>query len=256
MSSKVDISQQISTNNDGDQERYTRQLLIFGTSGQMLLKRSHVFIAGCGGLGSPIAMYLAAAGVGTLTIVDGDVVSLSNLNRQLLHWTGDIGRDKAQSAQEKLTAINPEITINCINAHITSASIDELAKDADILIDAVDNLDARHILNTYAVRTKKPFIHGAVNGFFGQMMVILPGTTACFRCMVRDPPKPGIIPVLGVTAGIIGLMQANETIKLITGVGNLQKGLMVIWDGESGKTDRFATRKNPTCPVCGTIEDS
>lgn len=254
MSPGTDSNQKTPGISDEESERYLRQILIFEESGQELLKNSHVFIAGCGGLGSPIAMYLAAAGVGNLTIVDRDVVSLSNLNRQLLHYTGDIGREKVISALEKLTDINPEITITVINASITSDSIHSLAQEADIIIDAVDNLDTRHILNTYSVQTGKPFIHGAVNGLSGQMMVIIPGQTACLRCLVQDPPKPVVIPVLGVTAGIIGLMQANEAIKLITGTGTLQAGRVVIWDGNSGTLERYTARRIAACPICGNME--
>ncbi|MFH0967191.1 MAG: HesA/MoeB/ThiF family protein, partial [Methanobacteriota archaeon] len=176
----------------GDEsERYLRQILIFGDSGQVLLRDAHVFIAGCGGLGCPIAMYLAAAGVGTLTIVDPDIVSISNLNRQLLHWTSDIGKEKVISAQEKLSDFNPGIRVSCYGESITQDTIRTLAQGADIIIDAVDTMDTRHILNEYAVMTQKPFIHGAVNGLSGQMMVYVPGKTACLRCLIRDPPKPG-----------------------------------------------------------------
>ena len=234
-----------------ENERYLRQILIFRDTGQLALQNAHVFIAGCGGLGSPIAMYLAAAGVGTLTIVDQDIVGLSNLNRQLLHWTDDIGKEKAISAQEKLRSLNPGIRISCIRESITPETIRTLALGADLIIDAVDNLDTRHILNHYAVKMRKPFIHGAVSGLSGQMMVIVPGKTACLRCLIGDPPQLGIVPVLGTTAGIIGTMQANEAIKLITGIGTVQEGRVVIWDGNSGKLHSYTARKSDSCPVCG-----
>jgi molybdopterin-synthase adenylyltransferase len=239
---------------DNKNERYLRQILIFGDSGQKLLRNSHIFIAGCGGLGSPIAMYLTAAGIGRLTIVDQDTVSVSNLNRQLLHWTGDIGKEKVISAREKLNNLNPEVWVSCICESITQDTIKTLAQGADIIIDAVDNMDTRYILNQYAVLTTTPFIHGAVNGLSGEMMVILPGKTACLRCLIRDPTKTGVIPVLGTTAGIIGLMQANEVIKLITGIGVVQEGRIVIWDGNSGKLEGYTVRKLDSCPICGDIQ--
>ncbi len=239
-----------------EQERYLRQILIFGESGQISLRNAHIFIAGCGGLGSPIAMYLAAAGVGRLTIVDHDTVSLSNLNRQLLHGTSDIGREKIISAEEKLRDINPEIKISCFNIPINQDTMPSLAAGADIIIDAVDSMETRYVLNTYAVRTGTPYIYGSVHGFYGQMMVIIPGKTACLRCLMDTPVKFPVIPVLGITPGIIGLMQANEAIKKITGMGVVQINRFVTWNGETGKLDSYAVKKNLQCPVCGNAEVS
>jgi adenylyltransferase/sulfurtransferase len=246
-----DIHLSLSTD---EQERYLRQILIFGNSGQISLRNAHIFIAGCGGLGSPIAMYLAAAGVGKLTIVDHDRVSLSNLNRQLLHGTSDVGREKIISAEEKLREINPEIILSCQNSLITHNTISTLASGADIIIDAVDSIETRHVLNVYAVRTGLPYMYGSVQGFSGQMMVIMPGKTACLRCLMNTPPKLPVVPVLGITPGIIGLMQANEAIKLITGIGKVQAGIFITWDGETGKLDSYAVKKDPRCPVCGNAE--
>jgi adenylyltransferase/sulfurtransferase len=237
---------------NGERERYLRQLLIFGDSGQLSLRNAHIFIAGCGGLGSPIAMYLASAGIGRLTIVDHDTVSLSNLNRQLLHLSSDIGKEKTVSALEKLADINPNTSVSACTASINQVTIDSLAEGADIIIDAVDSMETRHVLNAYAVRNGKPYIYGSVCGFSGQMMVIIPGKTACLRCIIDLPPGDGIIPVLGVTPGIVGLMQANEAIKMITGTGKVRSGEFITWDGESGTLERFAVRKNPRCPVCGS----
>lgn len=234
-----------------EKERYLRQILIFNESGQISLRNAHIFIAGCGGLGSPIAMYLAAAGVGRLTIVDHDMVSLSNLNRQLLHWTNDIGREKTISAEEKLRNINPEIKISCFNIMITHDTLPVLAAGADIIIDAVDSMETRYVLNTYAIKTGTPFIYGSVHGFNGQMMVIIPGKTACLRCLMDTPVKFPVVPVLGITPGIIGLMQANEAIKLITGMGVVQINRFVTWNGETGKLDSYAVKKDLRCRVCG-----
>jgi len=239
---------------DEEKERYLRQILIFGHEGQESLKKSHVFIAGCGGLGSPIALYLAAAGVGTLTLVDQDTVVLSNLNRQLLHWSADIGRAKVRSGEEKLRCLNPEISIHAIHGSISSETLSALAKGADIIVDAVDLMETRLILNSYSVRFKVPFVHGAVHGLKGQMMVIMPGETACLQCLVHHPIRYPVVPVLGVTAGIIGLMEANEVIKLITGIGRVQAGRLVLWDGEQGTIDNLKVTKDPFCPVCGRSE--
>lgn len=237
---------------DSEKERYFRQIILFGKEKQQRLRNTHVFIAGCGGLGSPIAMYLTAAGVGTLTIVDNDKVSLSNLNRQLLHWTSDIGKDKAISAQEKLSRMNPEVRVRCIPEIITDNTIESLSYGADLIIDAVDSMQTRQILNRFVVITGIPFIHGAVHGMSGQMMVILPGLTACLRCVMKEElQKPGPIPVLGTTAGIIGTMQANEAIKIITGEGTVQAGKMIIWDGNRGTLEILKTQRNSSCPVCG-----
>ena len=258
MKSEIAFSRSETSENDAllslspdEKERYLRQILIFGESGQISLRKAHIFIAGCGGLGSPLAMYLAAAGVRRLTIVDHDTVSLSNLNRQLLHGTSDIGREKSISAEEKLRNLNPEIKISSFNILITHDTLPALAAGADIIIDAVDSMETRHVLNAYAVRTGTPFIYGSVHGFHGQMMVIIPGKTACLRCLMDTPVKFPVVPVLGITPGIIGLMQANEAIKQITGMGVVQMNRFVTWNGETGKLDSYTVKKNLRCPVCG-----
>lgn len=234
---------------DAERERYLRQILLFDEEGQNALKRAHICIVGTGGLGSPIAMYLAAAGIGTITIVDSDTVTMSNLNRQLLHWTDDIGREKISSAAEKLRCINPHCNIIARNERVTRENVARISLGADIIIDAVDNYETRQILNLYSVREGKPFIHGAVRGLSGQMLVVLPGT-ACLRCIVQDGISDSMVPVLGVTPGIVGCMQANEAIKLLTGGGS-SAGNLVIWNGETGRTEVYAVQPNPDCPVCG-----
>lgn len=232
-------------------ERYARQILLFGDETQKKLRRSHVLIAGTGGLGSPIAYYLAAAGIGTITLIDNDRVVESNLNRQLLHWTADIGRDKTRSAEEKLKAFNPFIRVFTWNEKITSGNIATFAQGADLLIDAVDNFSTRFILNEYAVRKGLPFIHGSVQGFSGQMMVIIPGQTPCLSCLFKKSSPGDAVPVVGVTPGIIGAMQANEAIKFLTGDLPVTTGKLILWDGEKTSLESFHVQKNENCPVCG-----
>ncbi len=233
-----------------EQERYLRQLLIFGEAGQQKLKNASIFIAGTGGLGSPVAYYLAAAGVGHLTIVDHDEVALSNMNRQILHFTTDIGRKKIDSATQKLRALNPEIEVTGHAVQITPENIEMLAAGADLIIDAVDNYEARYILNAYAVRAGIPFFHGAVRGISGQMLIVIPGETPCLRCLIGDCLVNGPVPVLGIAPGIIGLMQANEAVKYLTGTGTVAAGQLHLWDGERTVLESFTVKKDHTCPVC------
>jgi molybdopterin-synthase adenylyltransferase len=235
-----------------DGERYVRQILIFGEESQKRLRRSHVLIAGTGGLGSPIAYYLAAAGIGTITLIDYDRVTESNLNRQLLHWTTDIGREKILSAEEKLKALNPSIHIFTWNKKITKWNIASFAQGVDILIDAVDNFETRFILNEYAVQSGLPLIHGSVHGFSGQMMVIIPGKTPCLSCIFKQSSPESLVPVVGVTPGIIGVLQANEAIKYLTGVLPVTTGKLIVWDGEKTVLESFHVQKNEYCPVCGS----
>ena len=232
--------------------RYTRQIPLIGQAGQAKLAAAHICIAGVGGLGSPIALYLAAAGVGTLSIIDCDTVSISNLNRQILHATSDIGRMKIESGAEKLHALNPDIAIRTYHNIITHEFLSEIAYDADIVIDAVDNYQSRHILNEFCVRRHIPFLHGAIQGFIGQMMFIVPEQTACLHCflpsyeIVREPP------VIGTTAGIIGIMQANEAIKYITHAESVAVGDLVLWDGTTLTLEKCAVERNAECSVCGS----
>ena len=202
-------------------DRYDRQIRLLGEDGQEKLKDAKVFIAGAGGLGSPISIYLAAAGIGKINLVDKDTVALSNLNRQILHWEKDIDREKAISAKEKLTEINRDIKIDAKSETITEDNASDLVADADLIIDAMDNFSTRYLLNRTALEKGIPFVHGAINGFHGQATTVLPGESACLRCIFREAPPPSVFPVLGVTPGIIGLIQASEAIKYIVGVGEL-----------------------------------
>ncbi len=234
-----------------EQERYRRQILLFGEEGQDLLKRSHIFIAGAGGLGSPVSLYLAVAGVGTLTLVDNDRVERTNLNRQILHRDRDLGRKKIDSALDTLRGINPDITVQGVTETLGEGNVGQLVGTADGIVDAVDTYTIRYLLNEVACRKQIPLFHGAVQGFYGQAATILPPDTACLRCMFAHPPPTEPAPVLGVTPGIIGLIQANEVIKYLLGCGDLLTNRLLIWDGLRARVDEIAVQKNPSCPVCG-----
>ncbi|MDD1653459.1 MAG: HesA/MoeB/ThiF family protein [Methanomicrobiales archaeon] len=237
-----------------ERQRYHRQILLIGEEGQERLKRSRVFIAGAGGLGSPVAMYLAAAGTGILTLADHDAVDLSNLNRQVLHWDADVGRPKTESAVGKLRAMNPDIEIRAIDRTIDRSNVDELTRGYDMIVDAMDNYPTRYLLNRAAIRHRIPFIHGAIRGFDGQVMTVIPGKTACLRCIFPSALPAEQFPVIGVTPGIIGLIQANEVIKFLLGTGELLGNRLLIWDGLRSTLDRIEVQRNPACPDCGEME--
>jgi molybdopterin/thiamine biosynthesis adenylyltransferase len=234
-------------------ERYRRQLSLndFGEIGQEKLKQARVFIAGAGGLGSPALIYLAAAGVGTIRIVDSDAVELNNLNRQILHWTRDIGRPKIDSAAEKLRLLNPEVKIETLQVKIDEDNLDNLISGFDLIIDAVDNLATRYLLNKYAVSNDIPFIHGAVYGFEGRAMTVIPGKSACLMCLYRGVTLSGKPPVIGVTPGVIACIQATEAIKLILGIGNLLQDRLLAYDGLNMKFIEVKVARDPSCPHCG-----
>jgi len=236
-------------------ERYDRQIMIeeFGEEGQEKLKRARVVIAGVGGLGSPAAIYLAAAGVGTIRIIDWDSVQLSNLNRQVLHWDKDIGRSKVASAAEKLKNLNHGVKIEAINETITEANISQLVAGFDLIVDAMDNLPSRYLLNKAAVEKNIPFFHGAVYGFEGRAMTIIPGQTACLRCVCRGVIPGDKFPVIGVTPAVIGCIQATEVIKYIVGIGELLTDRLLIYDGLSMKFTEFKVKKDPDCEHCGHL---
>jgi molybdopterin/thiamine biosynthesis adenylyltransferase len=236
-------------------ERYDRQIMIadIGKEGQEKLKRARVFIAGAGGLGSPAAIYLTAAGVGKICVVDYDCVELTNLNRQVLHWEKDIGKKKVSSAREKLKKINHEVKIEAIEKRITEANVFQLISGFDVIVDAMDNLPTRYLLNKAAIEKNIPFFHGAVYGFEGRAITILPGKTACLRCVYRgDIPKEKF-PVIGVTPAVIGCIQATEVIKYIVGIGELLKNRLLIYDGLDMKFTEFKVKKDPQCEHCGHV---
>ncbi|WP_292369623.1 HesA/MoeB/ThiF family protein [Methanoregula sp. UBA64] len=235
-----------------EHERYRRQTMLFGDEGQERLKKAHIFVAGVGGLGSPVSIYLAVAGVGTLTVVDKDVVDLSNLNRQILHGQADIGKKKVASAEEKLTALNPDIRVNVIDTTIDETNAARLVGNADGIVDAMDNYPTRYLLNDIALEKKIPLFHGAIRGFYGQATTIIPGKTACLRCIFPCAPPKEVFPVIGATPGVIGTLQANEVIRYLLGTGDLLANRLLIWDGMSSRTEEIAVTGNPKCPACGS----
>jgi adenylyltransferase/sulfurtransferase len=237
-------------------ERYKRQILLFGDEGQERLKNAHIFIAGAGGLGSPVSLYLAVAGVGTITIVDMDRVDQTNLNRQILHFDRDIGRKKTASAKEKLQAINPDIMIYAIDVKIDEMNAADLIGEADGIVDAMDNYPARYLLNEVAIAKEIPLFHGGIRGFYGQATTIIPGTTPCLKCIFPKPPPKEVFPVIGVTPGIIGVVQANEVIKFLLGRGELLAGRLLIWDGMQAHAEEICVERNPACDACGGMVEN
>ena len=238
---------------DKDLARYDRQIRIFGIEGQEKLKKSKVFIAGAGGLGSPISIYLAAAGVGKIVLIDKDVVELSNLNRQILYWEKDVGTSKALSAQEKLTKMNSDINIDSVHGILDENNVLDLVEDADLIIDAMDNFSARYLLNKTALKKRIPFVHGAIYGFHGQATTVLPGKTACLRCIFCHAPPASTFPVVGVTSGIIGLIEATEALKYLTCMGELLAGKLLLWDGLRPSIEIIDVDRNPECCDCGGL---
>jgi molybdopterin/thiamine biosynthesis adenylyltransferase len=241
-----------------EQEKYARQMMIrgFGQKGQERLKQAKVFIAGAGGLGSPTATYLTAAGVGVIRIVDHDRVELSNLNRQVLHWHEDIGKRKVNSAIEKLNKLNPEVKIEAIEEMINEANVSQLVTGFDLIVDAMDNLPTRYLLNKMALEKNIPFFHGAVYGFEGRAMTVIPGKTACLRCVYRGVIPKEKFPVIGVTPAVIGCIQAAEVIKYLVGIGQLLTNRLLIYDGLNMEFTEFRVKKDPNCPHCGQLERS
>ena len=238
--------------------RYARQEMIFGTACQDVLAGSTVVIVGAGGLGSPVATYLAAAGVGRLVIIDDDTVSLSNLNRQFLHGDADIGTKKVTSAARRLRALNAEVEVVPCDTRLTEENATALIRDADVVVDALDTFGARMVLNDAAVAARVPLVHGAISGFYGQATVVLPGVSACLRCIFPSPPPGETFPALGPTAGVIGGIQAGEVIKCLTG-GPVLKDHLLLWNGADTSCDLLPAPRDPACPVCGhlhTTEDT
>jgi len=241
-------------------KRYSRHLIMpeVGIDAQRKLKASKVLCIGAGGLGSPAAMYLAAAGVGTLGIVDFDTVDFSNLQRQILHGTPDVGRSKLASAKDRLNALNPNVKIETYETALSSENALELFKPYDVILDGTDNFPTRYLVNDACVLLGKPNAYGSIFRFEGQASVFATKDGPCYRCLYPEPPPPGLVPscaeggVLGVLPGIIGVIQATETIKLILGVGAPLVGRFLIFDALGMKFRELKLRKDPDCPVCGT----
>jgi sulfur-carrier protein adenylyltransferase/sulfurtransferase len=240
--------------------RYSRHLIMpeVGMEGQQKLKAARVLCVGAGGLGSPLALYLGAAGVGTLGIVDFDVVDYTNLQRQIIHSTADVGRKKLESAAEKLTAINPFLNIQTFETRLTSENALEIFRDFDIIADGTDNFPTRYLVNDACVLTGKPNVYGSIFRFEGQASVFATEEGPCYRCLYPEPPPPGLVPscaeggVLGILPGLVGVIQATEVIKLILGTGDPLIGRLLLVDALGMKFRELKLRKNPDCPACGT----
>jgi sulfur-carrier protein adenylyltransferase/sulfurtransferase len=239
--------------------RYSRHLIMpeVTLEGQKRLKASRVLCIGTGGLGSPIALYLAAAGVGRMGLVDGDIVDFSNLQRQILHGTKDVGRKKLNSARDRIRDVNPNVQVDLYDTYFTSANAREIVEPYDIVIDGTDNFPTRYLSNDICVFLKKPNVYGSIFRFDGQVTVFAPHLGGpCYRCMFPEPPPPGMVPscaeggVLGVLPGIVGVIQAIEAIKLIIGIGESLMGKLIHFDALKMKFREFRLRKDPKCPVC------
>jgi adenylyltransferase/sulfurtransferase len=239
--------------------RYSRHLIMpeVGIQGQRKLKAASVLLIGTGGLGSPLALYLAAAGIGRIGLVDYDVVDETNLQRQVLHFTSDVGKPKLDSAEAKLSDVNPFVVIEKHNTPLTSANALEILANYDIIIDGTDNFPTRYLVNDACVILGKPNVYGSIFRFEGQLTVFYAKEGPCYRCLFPEPPPPGLVPscaeggVLGILPGTIGTLQATEAIKLILGVGKPMIGRMMLYDALEMSFDTIKLRKNPNCPVCG-----
>jgi adenylyltransferase/sulfurtransferase len=251
--------EQLATLSKDEILRYSRHLIMpeVGMEGQQKLKAARVLCIGTGGLGSPLALYLAAAGVGTLGLVDFDVVDFTNLQRQVIHFSSDVGRPKLQSAKEKIAAINPYINVKTFETRLTSENALKIFEDFDIIVDGTDNFPTRFLVNDACVFTGKPNVYGSIFRFEGQASVFATKDGPCYRCLYPEPPPPGLVPscaeggVLGILPGLVGLIQATEAIKLILGKGEPLIGRLLLVDALGMRFRELKLRKNPDCVVCG-----
>lgn len=236
-----------------EKQRYARQMIIpnWGEETQRKLKASKIFIAGAGGLGSPVSFNLAVAGIGLIRICDFDSPELSNLNRQFLHDDSRVGMNKAESAKRTLSRLNPHVRIEAITQKIDEASVDGLVADSDLILDCMDNYPTRFILNAAAIRKGIPLIHGSIWGFEGRVTFIQTPETACLACLFKESPPREVFPVLGATPGITGTIQAMEAIKYLAGVGSLLKGRLLCCDFLEMRFFEVKVRKDPACAACG-----
>ena len=240
-------------------KRYSRHLIMpeVGMGGQKKLKKASVLCVGAGGLGSPLAFYLTAAGVGRIGIVDFDVVDFSNLQRQILHTTDDVGRPKLDSAADKLKALNPNVNVELHETRLTSENALQLFEKYDIVVDGTDNFPTRYLVNDACVLTGKPNVYGSIFRFEGQASIFAASDGPCYRCLYPEPPPPGLVPscaeggVLGILPGLVGLVQATEVIKLILEKGNTLVGRLLLFDALGMKFRELKLKKDPECPVCG-----
>ena len=240
-------------------ERYSRHIILkeIGVRGQKKLLNAKVLIIGAGGLGAPAAMYLAAAGVGTIGIADADAVDLSNLQRQVIHSTNDLGKPKVESARETMEAINPDVKVVTYHEFISSYNILDIIKDYDFVLDGTDNFPAKFLINDACVMAQKPFCHAGIIRFRGQLMTYVPGEGPCYRCVFKNPPPKDAVPtckqagVIGAMAGVIGCLQAMEAVKFITGAGELLTGTLLTYDGLTNEFRRVKLPRDVHCAVCG-----
>ena len=239
--------------------RYGRQLILpeLGVQGQQRLRAASVLVIGAGGLGCPAALYLAAAGVGRVGLMDRETVALSNLHRQVLHTTDAVGRPKSQSAATRLAALNPDCALSPIQESLTAANALARLGPYDLVLDGSDNFPTRYLVNDACVLLAKPLVHGGVVQFRGQVMTVLPGRSACFRCVFPEPPQPGAVPgcqdagVLGSAAGIIGSLMAHEALRVLAGLGEPPGDRLLVFDGLASRFRDVPVRRNPGCAVCG-----
>lgn len=240
-------------------ERYSRQIILeeVGGTGQQKLLDSKVLIVGAGGLGAPAGLYLAAAGVGTIGIIDNDKVDLTNLQRQIIHQTGDVGIEKTESARATMQAINPDVTVRTYQMRAQADNIAEVIREYDFVIDGTDNFPAKFLINDSCFFEKVPFTHAGILRFYGQLITVLPGQTTCYRCIFRSAPPVGVVPtcseagVLGAVAGVIGSLQAAEALKYLLVVGELITGKLLTYDALAGEIRTVSLNRNPDCPLCG-----
>lgn len=244
---------------DAQRDRYSRHLLLpeVGEAGQAKLLSAKVLLLGAGGLGSPAALYLAAAGVGTLGLVDADVVDASNLQRQILHATSRVGQPKVESAEKALRDLNPDVKIIKFQERLDSSNVDRIFEGFDVIVDGCDNFPTRYLVNDASVFKKKPVVHGSIFRFEGQVTTFLPGDGPCYRCLYPEPPPPHLAPscqeagVLGILPGVVGVIQATEAIKLILGRGNPLIGRLLTYDSLRMKFGELKLRRDKDCPACG-----
>lgn len=240
-------------------ERYSRHIILeeIGGEGQQKLLASKVLIIGAGGLGSPAALYLAAAGVGTIGVADADTVDLTNLQRQVIYNSDDIGTKKVISAKNKILAINPDTSVITYDRRVTAANVSDIVGEYDFVIDATDNFPSKFLINDVCYFEKKPFSHAGILRFDGQLMTVLPGETACYRCIFCSPPPERSVSscsqagVLGVLPGVIGSLQATEAIKYILGIGSLLTNQLLTYDALTADFRKVGVKRNPRCPICG-----
>ncbi len=240
-------------------ERYSRHIVLqtVGVEGQIKIMEGKVLIIGAGGLGSPIALYLTAAGVGEIGIVDSDKVDLSNLQRQIIHFTNDVGVSKVESARKKMNDLNPDVKVKTFHEFVRADNARDLIRDYDFVIDGTDNFAAKFLINDAAVMENTPYSHGGILRFDGQTMTIVPGQSACYRCVFKEPPPPDAVPtcsqagVLGTIAGMLGTIQAAETLKFLTGAGELLTNNLLIFDALKMRFRKVKVKGRDSCEICG-----